>query len=110
MCDGIRYLAHSLHQPSDPIQHVVDRLGELVEFIAAAGQPDALGEIATRDRRGRRRHIRQRPAEQAPHHQRADGGHHHNHQQGPQQRIGQQMPQLRAHLGVASHQQAITVR
>ena len=41
--DGVGHLAHAVHQPGDAVQHVVDRLGQLVELVAAAGQPHPLG-------------------------------------------------------------------
>ena len=72
-----------VHQPADAVQHVVDRLGELVELVAAAGQPHALGEVAGRDRRGGGRDVGQRAAEQAAHHQRADGRHRQHHRAAP---------------------------
>ena len=40
--DGVGHLAHAVHQPADAVQHVVDGLGELVELVAAAGQPHPL--------------------------------------------------------------------
>ena len=55
-------------QTAQPIEHVVDRLGQPVEFVAAALERDTLGEVAGDDRLGgavdRIEPALQHPAEQ----------------------------------------------
>ena len=89
--DGVRHLAHAVHQPADAVEHVVDRLGKLVELVAAAGDAHAAAEIAGGDRGGGGRDIGQRAAEQAAHDEGAGQRHHRDHDQPPQQRVGQQL-------------------
>ena len=96
--DGVGNLAHAVHQPADAVQHVVNDLGDLIEFIAAAGQLDPLSEVAACDGDGRRGDIGQRAAEQVADDQRADRRHQDHDDGGPQQRIGQHFAQLRPHL------------
>ena len=48
--DAVGHLAHPIHQPRDAVQHVVDRLGQPIELVAAAAQPHPAAQIALRDR------------------------------------------------------------
>ena len=97
-------------RPADAVEHVVDRLGELVELVAAAATAHPLREVAGGDGGGGGGDVGQGAAEQAAHQQRAGGGHAPTIDQRPQQRVGQQGAELGAHLHVAADQQVEAAR
>jgi len=110
MRNGVRHLPHAVHQPADAVQHVVDYLGELIELVAAAGNLDALREIARGNRGGRGGHVGDGTAEQAAHDDGARSGHCQHDRHRPDQRVGQQIAKLYPDLHVAAHEQMIAVR
>ena len=103
--DGIGNAAHAIHQAADAVQHVVDHVRHLIEFVAASGQPDALGEVAAGDGARGGGDVGQRAAEQVAHDQCADGRHQDHHDGGPEKSVGQHFAQMRTHLNVAADQQ-----
>lgn len=47
--DGVGHFAHALHQLVDLVEHVIDDGGDVVEVVVAAGDLDALLEVAAGD-------------------------------------------------------------
>jgi len=85
-------------------------IGELIELVAAAGDLDALREVAGGDRGGGGGDIGDSAAKQAADDDRTGCGHRQHDRHGPDQRVGQQIAELHPDLNVASDQQVVTVR
>ncbi len=105
--DGVGDFAHTVHQAGNAVQHFVDDVGELVEFIAVAGFGDAAREVAFGDGAGGGGDVEDHPAEQGADDEGANEAEHRHDAKGPEQTRLEQVTELGAGADVSADEELI---